>query len=159
VTAKDRATNNEQKITITSSSGLSKEEVDKMARDADSHKADDEKRKEEIEVKNHLDSAVYSAEKTLKDHKDKVSADEAKAVEDAIAEAKKALESGDIERMKKSQDTLIQASHKVAEAMYKAAAAQQPGAAPGAEPGAPKAEPKDNVVDAEFVDVDEDKKK
>jgi len=158
VTAKDRATNNEQKITITSSSGLSKEEVDKMARDADSHKADDDKRKEEIEVKNHLDSAVYSAEKTLKDHKDKVSADEAKAVEDAIAEAKKALEGGDIDRMKKAQDTLIQASHKVAEAMYKAAA-QQPGAAPGPDQAPPKAEPKDNVVDAEFVDVDEDKKK
>jgi molecular chaperone DnaK len=163
VTAKDRATNNEQKITITSSSGLSKEEVDKMARDADAHKAEDEKRRQEIEVKNHLDNAVYSAEKTLKDHRDKVSESDAKAVEDAIAEAKKALESSDLDRMKTAQDRLLQASHKLAEAMYKAAGAQQQ-APPSGDAAGPQAGPqdgaskKDTVVDAEFVDVDDNKK-
>ncbi len=121
VTAKDRATNNEQKITITSSSGLSKDEVEKMAKDADAHKADDEKRREEIDVKNHLDSAVYSSEKTLKEHRDKISEAEAKAVEEAVEEAKKALAEGGLDRMKAAQDKLLQASHKVAEAMYKAA--------------------------------------
>jgi len=158
VTAKDRATNNEQKITITSSSGLSKDEVDKMARDADSHKADDEKRREEIEVRNHLDSAIYSAEKTLKEHRDKVSESDAKAVEDAVSEAKKAVESGDLTQMKASQDKLLQSSHKLAEAMYKAAGAQQPGPNGPTGDAPPQQEAKkDNVVDAEFVDVDEKK--
>ena len=128
-----------------------------MARDADSHKADDERRREEIDVKNHLDSAVYSAEKTLKEHRDKVSDADAKAVEEAVEEAKKALAEGGLERMKTAQDKLLQSSHKVAEAMYTAAApqgGQQPptGEAPGDEQ--PK---KDDVVDAEFVDVDEKK--
>jgi molecular chaperone DnaK len=125
VTAKDRATNNEQKITITSSSGLSKDEVEKMARDADSHKADDEKRREEIEVRNHLDSAVYSAEKTLKDHRDKVSEQDAKNVEEAVAEARKAMEAGSVDGMKAAQDNLLQASHKLAEVMYQQASQQQ----------------------------------
>ena len=125
VTAKDRATNNEQKITITSSSGLSKEEIDKMGRDADSHKAEDEKRKEAIEARNHLDNAVYSAEKTLKEHREKVSEEDAKAVEEAVANARKAMESGDAGKMKAAQEQLLACSHKLAEAMYKAAGAQQ----------------------------------
>jgi molecular chaperone DnaK len=164
VSAKDRGTGNEQKISITSSSGLSKDEVDKMARDADSHKSDDEKRRQQIEARNQLDSMVYSSEKMLKDHRDKVSEAEAKAVEDALAEAKKALEANSAEQMKAAQEHLTQASHKLAEAMYKAAAAQQPpqggpaGAGAGPEAGTPPP-PKDNVVDAEFVDVDENKKK
>ena len=160
VTAKDRATNNEQKITITSSSGLSKEEIDKMGRDADVHKAEDEKRKEEIDARNHLDNAVYSAEKTLKEHRDKVSEEDAKAVEEAVANAKKAMETGDADKMKAAQEQLLSSSHKLAEAMYKAAGAQQPpptGEA-GADPGAQSEAKKDNVVDAEFVDVDENKK-
>jgi molecular chaperone DnaK len=157
VTAKDRATNNEQKITITSSSGLSKDEVDKMSRDADSHKADDEKRRQEIEVRNHLDTAVYSAEKTLKEHRDKVSDADAKAVEEAVATAKKAMQDGDLDRMKSAQDALLQASHKVAEAMYKAAGAQQPPQQPPQADGDGKKKADDNVVDAEFVDVDDKK--
>ena len=160
VMAKDRATGNEQKITITSSSGLSKEEVDKMARDADSHKADDERKREEVEVRNHLDTAVYSAEKTLKDHRDKVSADDAKAVETAVEEARKAMGEGNLEKMKAAQEQLLQASHKLAEAMYAAASTQAPPqGAPGGDPaGAAKEPKKDDVVDAEFVDVDENKK-
>ena len=161
VTAKDRATNNEQKITITSSSGLSKEEVEKMARDADSHKAEDEKRRQEIEARNQLDSAVYSAEKTLKEHRDKIGEADAKNVEDAIAEARRAMESGGVDAMKAAQDRLLQASHKLAEVMYQQAAQQpppppSPSAGDGA--GAQSSTKKDDVVDAEFVDVDENKK-
>ena len=94
VTAKDKATNNEQKITITSSSGLSKEEVEKMANDAESHAADDRKQKEEIEARNRADSMVYNIEKMLKEHRDKVSDGDAKAVEDALEETKKAMSEG-----------------------------------------------------------------
>ncbi|MBE0658341.1 MAG: molecular chaperone DnaK [Bryobacteraceae bacterium] len=160
VMAKDRATGNEQKITITSSSGLSKEEVDKMARDADSHKADDERKREEVEVRNHLDTAVYSAEKTLKDHRDKVSAEDAKAVETAIEEARKAMGEGNLEKMKAAQEQLLQSSHKLAEAMYAAASKQPPpqDAQGGDTAGASQEPKKDEVVDAEFVDVDENKK-
>ncbi len=98
VTAKDKATNNEQKITITSSSGLSKDEVEKMARDAESHSSDDRKKKEEIESRNRADAMVYNIEKMLKEHRDKVSADDAKAVEDALEETKKAMQEGGIDQ-------------------------------------------------------------
>lgn len=161
VTAKDRATGNEQKITITSSSGLSKEEVEKMGRDAEAHKAEDERKREEVEVRNHLDTAVYSAEKTLKEHRDKVSADDAKAVEAAVEEARKAMGEGNIDRMKAAQEQLMQASHKLAEAMYKSASSQAPpqDGTGQHQPGAGGQEQKkDDVVDAEFVDVDENKK-
>jgi molecular chaperone DnaK len=165
VTAKDRATNNEQKITITSSSGLSKDEVDKMARDADSHKGDDERRRQQVEQKNQLDNAVYGSEKLLREHRDKISEADAKAVEEAIADAKKAIEENTLERMHAAHDQLQKATHKLAEAMYKAAA-QQPGgpqaAAPESGPSgdgaAGDAKKKDDVVDAEFVDVDDKKK-
>jgi molecular chaperone DnaK len=125
VSAKDRATGNEQKITITSSSGLSKEEVEKMARDAEAHKAEDERRRQEVEAKNQLDNAVYSAEKMLREHRDKISEADARALEDAVAEAKKAIEEGGLERIRAAQDRLMSASHKLAEAMYRAAGAQQ----------------------------------
>jgi len=164
VTAKDRATNNEQKITITSSSGLSKDEVDKMAKDADSHSADDRKRRDEIEARNRADSMVYNIEKMLKEHRAKISDDDAKNVEAAIEETKTAIREGGLERINAAMDKLTAASHKLAEAMYKTAGAQgaqgAPGAgqtAQGAAPGA-ESKPKDNVVDAEFVDVDDKKK-
>jgi molecular chaperone DnaK len=161
VTAKDRATNNEQKITITSSSGLSKDEVEKMARDAESHSADDRKKKEEIEARNRADAMIYNTEKTLKEHRDKISEAEAKNVEAALEEAKKSIADGNVDQINTATDKLTQASHKLAEAMYKAQSAG-PNGASGAGAGAqtpPPAEekPKDNVVDAEFVDV-EDKK-
>ncbi len=161
VTAKDKATNNEQKITITSSSGLAKDEVEKMARDADAHASDDRKKKEEIESRNRADAMVYNIEKMLKEHRDKVSADDAKAVDDALADTKKAMTEGGIDRINQATSKLETASHKLAEAMYKASS--QPGGAPpqggpdgnGASGGESK--PKDNVVDAEFVDVDDKK--
>ncbi len=159
VTAKDRATNNEQKITITSSSGLSKDEVDKMARDADAHAAEDRKHKDEIEARNRADQMIYSIEKTLKEHRDKVGEADAKNVEAALEEAKKVKDSGSVEQINAALDKLTQASHKLAEAMYKSAGAQQPGAgAPPPPPPSGEEKGKDNVVDAEFVDVDEKKK-
>jgi len=168
VTAKDKATNNEQKITITSSSGLSKDEVEKMARDAESHAGDDRKKKEEIESRNRADAMVYNIEKMLKEHRDKVQASDAKAVEDALEETKKAMQEGGIDRINQATSKLETASHKLAEAMYKSAGATggQPGGQPGEQPGGPAGDghaaggdskPKDNVVDAEFVDVDDKK--
>jgi len=161
VTAKDKATNNEQKITITSSSGLSKDEVEKMARDADSHASDDRKKKEEIESRNRADAMVYNIEKMLKEHRDKVGADDAKAVEEALADTKKAMSEGGIDRINQATSKLETASHKLAEAMYKASS-QPGGTPPQGSPGpdgngASGEKPKDNVVDAEFVDVDDKK--
>jgi molecular chaperone DnaK len=160
VTAKDRATNNEQKITITSSSGLSKGEVDKMAKDADSHGADDRRRREEVETRNRADAMLYNVEKMLKEHRDKVGEADAKEIDEALADAKKAMSEGGIERINAATDRLTRASHKLAEAMYKAAPQQPGGATPGAAPGGQQGEPeeKDNVVDAEFVDVGDKKK-
>jgi len=158
VTAKDKATNNEQKITITSSSGLSKDEVDKMARDAESHAGEDRKKKDEIEARNRADSMVYNVEKTLREHRDKVSEDDAKAVEEALESTKKAIQSGSVEEINAATDKLTQSSHKLAEAMYKTAGAPGAGTPPPADGAGPTADkPKDNVMDAEFVDV-EDKK-
>ena len=161
VTAKDRATNNEQKITITSSSGLSKDEVDKMARDAESHSADDRKKRDEIEARNRADAMMYNVEKMLKEHREKISEADAKQVEAAVEDVKKAMAEGGLDKITSATDKLTTASHKLAEAMYKAQSTTPPpngagpnGAGPEAGAGAP---PKDNVVDAEFVDV-EDKK-
>jgi molecular chaperone DnaK len=168
VTAKDMATSKDQKITITSSSGLSKEEVERMAKEADAHAAEDKGKREEIETRNQLDGMVYQTEKMLREHGDKISGTERGEVENALADAKKALEGGEVQAMSKARDSLQQASHKLAEAMYKATAAPaQPGAAAtGAAPpdggdGAASAaggQKKDEgVIDAEYVDVDEKK--
>jgi molecular chaperone DnaK len=163
VTAKDRATNNEQKITISSSSGLSKDEVDRMAKDAESHSADDRKNREAIESRNRADAMIYNIEKTLKEHRDKVGEEEAKNIEAAIADTKKAMSGGTTEEINAATDKLTAASHKLAEAMYKASSQQTPGGQDGA--GAAGAggassdssKKKDDVVDAEFVDVDDKK--
>ena len=164
VVAKDRATNNEQKITITSSSGLSKEEVEKMAKDAESHASEDTKRKEEIEVKNQADSMVYNIEKMLKEHGEKISESDRKDVESAVEETRKSIAEGGADKIKASMDKLTTASHKLAEAMYKASAPEGGEAGPDAagtqQPpeGETPQQDKDDVVDAEFVDVDDDKK-
>src|SRR5689334_4311684 len=171
VTAKDRATNNEQKITITSSSGLSKDEVEKMAKDAESHAADDRSQRDQIEARNRADAMVYNVEKTLKEHRAKISDAEASEIEAAIAETKKAMGENDAAKLNAATDKLTQASHKLAEAMDKsaqtgggtagggasgAAGAGGNGAAGGADSSQ---KPKDDVVDAEFVDVDPKDKK
>ena len=165
VTAKDMATQKDQKITITSSSGLSKEEVERMAKEADSHSAEDKAKREEIEARNQLDSMVYSIEKMLREHGDKISGSERGDVENAVADAKKALESNDKDQMNKARERLTAASHKLAEQMYRAAQPQGGGApgagpqpGPGPQPGGDGAAKKEgDVIDAEYVDV-EDKK-
>src|SRR5271157_529000 len=167
VTAKDMATGKDQKITITSSSGLSKEEVERMAKEADAHSAEDKTRREEIEAKNQLDSMVYNIEKMLKEHGDKISGTERGDVENALADAKKAIESGDKKQMDSAREKLTAASHKLAEQMYKATQAQGgpgaggpgpgAGAASGGDEGQAHQKKDEGVIDAEYVDV-EDKK-
>ena len=161
--AKDKATNNEQKITITSSSGLSKDEVDKMAKDAESHAAEDRKQRDTIETRNRGDAMVYNVEKTLKEHRSKISDEEAKNIEEAIEETRKAMQGTDAGVINAAIDKLTAASHKLAEAMYKSASGpggtppgggQGPGTDGGSGGGDKK---KDDVVDAEFVDVDDKK--
>jgi len=161
VSAKDMGTGREQKITITASSGLSKEEIDKMMRDADSHAADDVKKREEIEARNRLDGLTYQMEKTLSENREKVSA-VAPEVETAIADAKKALQDGGVDRLNDAFNKLQAASHKLAEALYQqtGASGAQAGAtdqasAAGASSSGTSGE--DNVIDAEYVDVDENK--
>jgi molecular chaperone DnaK len=162
VSAKDMGTGREQKITITSSSGLSKDEIDKMMRDAESHAADDVKKREEIEARNKLDSLVYQMEKTLNENREKVGS-AAGDVETAIAEAKTALADGDLDKLNSAYNQLQTASHKMAEALYQQTAAtgtETPGAedqasAAGASGAGGSGE--DNVIDAEYVDVDENK--
>jgi len=162
VSAKDMGTGREQKITITSSSGLSKDEIDKMMRDAESHAADDVKKREEIEARNKLDSLVYQMEKTLNENREKVGAT-AGDVETAIAEAKKALAEGDVDKLNSAYNALQAASHKMAEALYQQTAAtgtetpaeDDQASAAGASGAGGSGE--DNVIDAEYVDVDENK--
>jgi len=163
VTAKDQATGKDQKITITSSSGLSKEEVERMAKEADAHSAEDKAAREVIESKNQLDGMVYNIEKMFREHGDKISGNERQEVETALADAKKALESNEKSQMDSARERLTKASHKLAEEMYKATTAQanpgagQAGPTPGSEPGASEPKKDEGVIDAEYVDV-EDKK-
>src|SRR5215204_4104068 len=155
VSAKDMATQKEQKITITASSGLSKDEVDKMMREAESHADEDRKRKEEIETRNHADQAAYAAERMLKDAGEKVSAAERQTVESAIQVLRAAIERNDAAEMKRLMEALNQAQHKAAEAMYKAAqapGATDPGPQGGAEASGSAASGSGDVIDAEVVE-------
>ena len=159
VSAKDMATQKEQKITITASSGLSKDEVDRMMKEAESHADEDKKRKEEIETRNHADQAVYVADKTLRDSGDKLGAAERAAIESAINDLKTSIDANDIEGMKRRMDALNQAQHKAAEAMYRNA---QAGAGAGAAGGGPagggtgptgaNGKAQGDVIDAEVVE-------
>jgi molecular chaperone DnaK len=158
VTAKDNATGKDQKITITSSSGLSKEEVDRMAKEAEAHASEDQTKRDEVEARNSLDNMVYNVEKMLKDNGDKVSGSEKSDVESALAQAKQSLQgSSSVAEMNSAREKLTAASHKLAEAMYKSNAssnASGPSAASDASAGAPAEEKKDEgVIDAEYVDV------
>jgi len=162
VTAKDLATGKDQTIKITSSSGLSKEEVDRMAKEAEAHSAEDKSRREEIESKNQLDSLVYSVEKMLRENGGKISGSERGDVENAIADAKKALESNDKASMDNARERLTQASHKLAEQMYRSTSTQSrrssgDGGAAGtgaASSSGGQSKKDEGVVDAEYVDVD-----
>ena len=155
VAAKDKATSKEQKITITHSSGLAKDEVEKMVSDARTHEADDKKRREEVEQRNRAENLAYQMEKLLKENKEKLSSGTAKELEDLVAEAHRVRERGTADEVKAALEKLEKASHKAAEELYRAAGAA-PGPAPGAQPGAapPQDKPKgDDVVDAEFKQV------
>jgi len=159
VTAKDNATGKDQKITITSSSGLSKDEIERMAKEADAHAAEDKEKREEIEARNGLDNLVYNIEKMLKESGDKVSGSDKSDVETALADAKKTLEgSPSAADLNAAREKLTATSHKLAEAMYKANAAGPATPTEGAEGATEKAEKKDEgVIDAEYVDVEEKK--
>src|ERR1041384_7819751 len=161
VSAKDMGTGREQKITIAASSGLSKDEIDRMMRDAESHSAEDATKRDEIEARNRLDGLVYQMEKTLNENREKVSA-VAGEVEAAIADAKKALAEGGVEKLNDAFNQLQTASHKLAEALYQQAPSpgaqadsDQASAAGASSSGGGAAD--DNVIDAEYVDVDENK--
>ena len=158
VTAKDQATGKDTRITITSSSGLSKEEVERMAKEAEAHAAEDKEQREQIEARNGLDSLAYNIEKMLKEAGDKVQGTERSDVEAALADARKVLDgNGSASELKAAQEKLTTASHKMAELLYKANAdAAAAGAAPATETTA-EAKKEDNVIDAEYVDVDEKK--
>ena len=162
VSAKDKATNQEQKITIQSSGGLSEEEIEKMVKDAEANASSDKARKEFIEAKNQADSAIYEIEKSLKEHGDKVEEAEKSAIEAELQKLKDlaAKEDASAEELKTATESLTQASMKLGEAIYKESQAQQGGAAPeGAENAQPNAEGDEKVVDAEYEEVkDEDKK-
>jgi molecular chaperone DnaK len=153
VSATDKATSKQQNITITASSGLTKDEIERMVKDAQANAAEDTKRKEEIEVRNQTDSLVYSTERTLGEHGGKLGEGDRKAIDDALSEAREALKGEDVERMKRAQDALTRAAHKLAEVMYQAQA--QPGAPDGGPTGdARTSGPKEGeVVDAEFEDL------
>ena len=167
VGAKDRATNKEQKITITASTGLSKDEAEKMRADAEAHAEEDKKKLAEIEARNILDNRVYQVEKLLADNRDKLSESDTKPVEEALAAAKTSLSSGILDQIQSATQNLEAASHKLAEVLYKSAQATgaQAGAGGGSTDGgqgAPKGGPSQgkegDVIDAEYVDTDETKK-
>ena len=163
VSAKDLGTGTEQKITITGSSGLSDDEIRNMVREAEDHSEEDRRKKEEIEVRNQADNLVYSTEKLVKDNRDKIPEADANAVEAAIAETRKAMEGGDVEAIKQSMETLQQASHQVAQAMYQQTQQSGPAEPQPSGPGGPEnpaggaQEDDGQVIDAEYVDVDDKK--
>ena len=159
VSAKDMATQKEQSIKITASSGLSKEEVEKLVKEAQSHTEDDKKRRKAAEAKNQADNLIYQTEKNLTEHGDKVPAEEKAKIQEAVAALKKAMEGNDTSAIESATQTLMSASHKLAEEMYKkASTASGAGASTPGGNGAGETKTDEKVVDAEFEEVDKDKK-
>jgi molecular chaperone DnaK len=160
VSAKDKATNKEQSIQITASSGLSKEEIDNLVKDAELHAEEDRKKRELVEARNSADALVYSTEKSIHDLGDKVDSATKRKVEDATAALKKAMEGDDVNEIKRRSEELTQASHKLAETMYQQASAgdQYAGAETHAGGQSAGAAPEEDVVDADFEEVKDDKK-
>jgi len=151
VSAKDLGTGKEQKIQITASSGLSEEEIQRMVREAEQHAEEDRRRREEAELRNRLDTLVYSTEKLLAEHKDKLPAAQLAETEEAVKEAKRALEEGRREAMEKAHERLTRASHRLAEEIYRHTGSTAASQAAGASTPPPA---EGEVVDAEYVDVD-----
>jgi molecular chaperone DnaK len=164
VSAKDRATSKEQRITISGTGTLGKDEIDRMVRDASQHAEEDKKRREEVETRNTADARVYQIEKLLEENRDKVSPEDDRAVRAAIEEVKKALGAGGKEGIEAALKDLERASHRLAESLYRTNGGAPPGdaggAGPGPEPGAggQAKGPQGEVIDAEYVDVDESKR-
>ena len=168
VSAKDLATGKEQKIRIESSSGLSEEEVEQMVEEASTHAEEDQAKKREIEVRNNADALCYTTEKTLKENEDKIGAEDKTAIEAAVADLRKALEGSDLAAIEAATETVNTASHKLAEAMYAAAAEaqaaagqgqDQPGPEPGPEPGPQADTAQGDAMDADFTVVEDEEKK
>ena len=164
VSAKDSGTGKEQKIRVESSSGISKEEIERMVKEAETHSEEDKKKREQVEIRNQADTLIYTTEKSLKDYGDKVGEEEKKKINEALDKAKESLKGDDAETIKKATEELTQSSHKLAEAMYQQAAKQQ---AEAQAEQAPKEEAKkdeekgqeEDVVDAEYKVEDEKKEK
>ncbi len=170
VSAKDLGTGKEQKIRVEPSSGLSKEDIGRMVKEAEKHAEEDKQRKEKVELRNQTDTLVYTTEKSLKDYGDKVSEEEKKKINEALDKVREALKGDDLEAMKKTSEELTQASHKLAETMYRQASKGQAGpqAGPQAEAGKPQEAPQEeagkkgqeeDIIDAEYKVEDEEKKK
>jgi len=153
VSAKDKGTGKEQKIQIQASGGLSDEEIEKMVKDAEANKDEDKKKKESVEARNQADTLIHSTEKNLKEHGAKVSDAEKKAIEDASTALKEAIKGTDVDDIKKKTETLVQASMKLGEAIYKSQEKKSDSSKDG------EVKKDDNVVDADFEEVKEDGKK
>ena len=159
VSAKDKGTGKEQKIQIQASGGLSDEEINKMVKDAEANKEADKKKRDAVDARNQADSIVFSTEKSLKEHGDKVSAEEKKSIEQGVADLKESLKGTDIEDIKKKTQNLIQVSMKLGEAVYKSQQKDQAKTDQNDKGPKDKNNDKENVVDADFEDVKEDKEK
>src|SRR5262249_22709783 len=153
VSAQDKASGREQKITITASSGLSKPEVERMVKEAEAHASEDARRREEIELRNHTDALLYSTERSLTEHGAKLSEAERAAIEQALGEAREAVKGDDLERIRRAQENLTNASRTLSEAAYREAR----GGANGPQGPQGSGAPQDDVVDAEFRNVDDRK--
>ncbi len=158
VSAKDKGTGKEQKIQIQASGGLSKEDIEKMVKEAEANKEADKKKRDSVDARNQADSLVFSTEKSLKEHGDKITEDEKKAIENSVSDLKKSLEGTDSDDIKKKTQSLIQASMKLGEAVYKSQQKDQPKDDSNKD-DKPDNKDKENVVDADFEDVKEDKEK
>jgi molecular chaperone DnaK len=162
VQARDLGTGREQKITITASSGLAKDEIDRMMRDAETHSEDDKRKREVIETKNRLDSLIYQTEKTITDNRERIPVGLISEVETAIAEAKKVVEANNGDQFQAQLENLTRVSHRIAEALYQqqasgAAASDAAGAGAQQQSGGQSGKAGDDVIDAEYIDVDENK--
>ena len=162
VSAKDKATGKEQSIQITASSGLTKDEIERLVKDAEAHAEDDHKKRELVEARNHADTLIYSTERSIKDLGEKVDAATKTKIQEATDKLRKAMEGDDKDEIRRLSEELTNASHKLAEAMYQQASqadGQKAGAGPGAAEGAKASKPEEDVVDADFEEVKDDKKK
>ena len=155
VGAKDLGTGKEQSIRITASSGLSEEEIDKMVKDAEMHSSEDKQKRELIEARNQADGLIYTTEKAVKEHGEKLDEDTRKGIESALEDLKKAIEGDDPDAIKSKTEALATASQKLGELLYQQAQGE---AAAGAEETTEGGDQKDDVVDAEFEEVDDEKK-